>query len=102
MVNFLGDSDVNYLGPTLVVSDKVFTEAKGVHYQLLNWNVEGGDNEQITERLTKEVTTTWDKTVYYDYDIKGDQLVGHIESKKIPENMDKNKEKIIIFRRVAV
>ncbi|WP_142957820.1 FtsX-like permease family protein [Enterococcus durans] len=92
MVNFLGDSDVNYLGPTLVVSDKVFTEAKGVHYQLLNWNVQGGNNEQITERLTKEVTTTWDKTVYYDYDIKGDQLVGHIESKKIPENMDKNKE----------
>lgn len=92
MVNFLGDNDVNYSGPTLVVSDKVFTEAKGVPYQILDWNVQGGDNEQITERLTKEVATTWDKTIYYDYDIKGNQLVGHIDSKKIPENMDKNKE----------
>lgn len=92
MVNFLGDNDVNYSGPTLVVSDKVFKEAKGVPYQILDWNVQGGDNEQITERLTKEVATTWDKTIYYDYDIKGNQLVGHIDSKKIPENMDKNKE----------
>ena len=90
MVNFLGDSDMNYSGPILVVSEKVFTEAKGVHYQLLNWNVQGGENEQLTERLTKKIATTWGKTVYYDYDIKGDQLVGHIESKKITRTTDKN------------
>ena len=92
MINFLGDGYVNYAALTLVVSEKVFEAAKGVEYQVLNWDVQGGDNEVITERLSKEVTTQWIKKIYYEYDIAGNQLKGTIQPTKIAGNPDKKED----------
>lgn len=76
--NFLGDGSLRYFGPTLVVSDDYFAKASGLNYQVVNWNVQGGDQEKIIERISKEIPTSYENIIYYDYEIKGESITGTI------------------------
>ncbi|OTP09626.1 hypothetical protein A5844_002406 [Enterococcus sp. 10A9_DIV0425] len=80
---FLGDEDMRYVGPTLVVSESVFEQTTGVDYQLVYLNVSGGDEEKITDRLNQELTTKWGNMIYYDYEITSEGLKGTIGTKPI-------------------
>lgn len=85
---FLGDEGMTYYGPTLVVAQEVFERVTGLEYQIINWNVTGGNQEKMTERLNKEVATNWTHTIYYSYEITDQGIVGtiHTDASKEEEN----------------
>lgn len=85
---FLGDEGMTYYGPTLVVAQEVFDRVTGLEYQIINWNVTGGNQEKMTERLNKEVATNWTHTIYYSYEITDQGIVGtiHTDASKEEEN----------------
>jgi len=41
---------------------------------VVNWNVQGGDQEKIIE----EIPTSYENIIYYDYEIKGEAITGTI------------------------
>jgi len=85
---FLGDEGMTYYGPTLVVAQEIFDRVTGLEYQIINWNVTGGNQEKMTERLNKEVATNWTHTIYYSYEITDQGIVGtiHTDASKEEEN----------------
>lgn len=85
---FLGDESMTYYGPTLVVAQEIFDRVTGLEYQIINWNVTGGNQEKMTERLNKEVATNWTHTIYYSYEITDQGIVGtiHTDASKEEEN----------------
>ncbi|AZP92326.1 ABC transporter permease [Enterococcus mundtii] len=95
---YLGDESMTYYGPsaifvqgifghvtgvygtTLVVTQEIFDRVTGLEYQIINWNVTGGNQEKMTERLNKEVPTNWTHTIYYSYEITDQGIVGTIHT----------------------
>lgn len=67
-------------GTTLVVTQEIFDRVTGLEYQIINWNVTGGNQEKMTERLNKEVPTNWTHTIYYSYEITDQGIVGTIHT----------------------
>lgn len=80
--SFLGDNNMCYLGPTLIVSESVFNSIQGFDYQVINWNVQGGNEEKINERLAKEIPPVFANVIYYDYQIQEDTITGTIQDNK--------------------
>ncbi|PQF25131.1 ABC transporter permease [Enterococcus mundtii] len=85
---FLGDEDMTYYGPTLVVDQAIFDRVTGLDFQIINWNVTGGNQDKLTERLNEEVATNWNHTIYYSYEITDQGIVGtiHTDASKAEES----------------
>lgn len=86
--SFLGDSDMCYWGPTLIVSESVFDKIQGLDYQVLHWNVQGGNEEKINERLSEEIPVVYNNIIYYDYEIQGDKITGTIQTNEPKQRED--------------
>ncbi|MBF8807649.1 MAG: ABC transporter permease [Enterococcus lacertideformus] len=90
--SFLGDDYMCYFGPTAVVSDTVFAKAQGFDYQVVNWNVQGGDEEKVNDRLSKEINQNFENVIYYDYKIQGNTLTGTIRNNELKEETASSNE----------
>lgn len=111
---YLGDESMTYYGPsaifvqgifghvtgvygtTLVVTQEIFDRVTGLEYQIINWNVTGGNQEKMTERLNKEVPTNWTHTIYYSYEITDQGIVGTIHTDASKEEESEYSENKLI------
>lgn len=77
---FLGDESMTYYGPTLVVDQEIFERVAGLEYEIINWNVVGGNEDEIIDRINEELPTNWTHTIYYSYEITDQGLIGAIHT----------------------
>lgn len=84
--DILGESAMRYSGPTLIVSEKIYQATQGAAYQVVHWNVTGGNNEAINDILDRKVEINWNHSVEYQYEIDQQQLTGKIVAKVTEED----------------
>ncbi|KAF1297089.1 hypothetical protein BAU15_05930 [Enterococcus sp. JM4C] len=82
IADYLGDSSLRYMGMsgvTFVVSDEVFSESKGLIYQIDSLNISAEDEEKYGQELASQLTQTWGDEVISTYHSTASGLAGTIK-----------------------
>lgn len=77
--DYLGKRSLRYDKDTLIVSDAIFEEiSDALEFETVSINVKAADRQALAQTIEKEMTPTWDYSIYYDFTTDQKKLTGYL------------------------